>query len=103
MAACATNFQAPAEAAEPGAAALHSGVAGTVLDKGSIHAFIPYLCQSVRHGLQDMGVLSLTELWKRLESGHLRFEMKSPAAQKEGKVHDLHSFSTTLFSTGPKK
>jgi IMP dehydrogenase len=76
-----------------------SGVSGSVVDKGSVHRFIPYLNQSVKHGLQDMGVKSVATLHQSLYGGSLRFEMKSPAAQKEGKVHDLHSFTTKLFKS----
>ena len=37
--------------------------------KGSIHKYVPYLIQGVRHGLQDLGVNDLVILHKkRLES-----------------------------------
>jgi IMP dehydrogenase len=77
---------------------LVSGVAGAVVDKGSIHSYIPYLSQAVKHGLQDMGVPSLQVLWAKLLDGSLRFEMRTTSAQKEGKVHDLHSFTTKLYA-----
>jgi IMP dehydrogenase len=76
-----------------------SGVAGTVADKGSVHEYVPYLNQSIKHGLQDMGVPSLADLGPALASGELRFEMRSASAQKEGGVHNLHSFTTTLFKS----
>ena len=60
--------------------------------------FIPYLTQGVKHGFQDLGVRSLAELHERRVSGELRFELRSPAAQKEGGIHGLHSYTSTKFS-----
>jgi IMP dehydrogenase len=37
-------------------------------------------------------------LWAKLLDGSLRFEMRTTSAQKEGKVHDLHSFTTKLYA-----
>jgi IMP dehydrogenase len=45
------------------------GVAGAVVDKGSITRFVPYLLQSIRHGLQDMGAKDLSSLKKYRENG----------------------------------
>jgi IMP dehydrogenase len=74
------------------------GVSGTVQDKGSVYRYIPYLVQGIRHGLQDMGVSSVTALREQLHSGKLRFELRSAAAQREGNVHGLHSFEQKLFT-----
>lgn len=68
------------------------GVSGTVQDKGSIHRYIPYLTQGIRHGMQDIGSKSVEELQGMLQRGQLRFELRSAAAQREGGVHGLHSF-----------
>lgn len=73
------------------------GVSGAVVDKGSLRRYIPYLVQGVRHGMQDAGVKTLSEAWEALYSGDLRFEIRSPAAQREGGVHSLHSFNKRLF------
>ena len=43
-----------------------SGVSGAVVDKGPLARYLPYLCQSIRHGLQDMGTISLTEMWNQV-------------------------------------
>merc|ERR1711971_1148695 len=72
--------------------AIAQGVTGTVVDKGSLKRYLPYLIGGVRHGFQDLGIQSLTEIAKkRAESKQIRFEIRSPAAQKEGNVHSLHS------------
>ncbi len=68
------------------------GVAGSVLDKGPLNDYVPYLVQGLRQSLQDMGVKSVTALHQGLEDGSLRFEMRSLAAQIEGGVHGLHSY-----------
>jgi len=74
------------------------GVSGTVQDKGAIGHYVPYLVQGMKHGFQDMGARSTAELQEQLYSGRLRFELRSPAAQREGGVHGLHSFEKKLFS-----
>merc|ERR1719379_3249877 len=73
------------------------GVCGTVQDKGPLEAYIPYLTQGMKHGLQDIGCNNLLDLHQELYSGKLRFEIRSPAAQREGGVHGLHSFEKKLF------
>ncbi|KAJ1916304.1 inosine-5'-monophosphate dehydrogenase [Mycoemilia scoparia] len=75
------------------------GVAGAVIDKGSAKKFIPYLITGLQHSLQDMGVPSLDELWTRVESGEVRFERRSAAAQYEGGVHDLYNYEKRLYSS----
>lgn len=68
------------------------GVSGSVVDKGALAAYIPYLRMGVQHGMQDIGVTSLDALQAAARRGSLRVELRSPAAQKEGGVHGLHNY-----------
>jgi len=74
------------------------GVSGAVQDKGSLKRFLPYLYTGLKHSLQDMGCSDLNVLWRRLYDGQLRFELRTPASQMEGGVHDLHSYTRKEFS-----
>mmetsp|Transcript_7192 Transcript_7192/g.8657 ORF Transcript_7192/g.8657 Transcript_7192/m.8657 type:complete len:319 (-) Transcript_7192:1525-2481(-) len=76
-----------------GGVMLAQGVSGAVVDKGTARRFIPYQAQSIRHGLQDLGIKTIEEVHKSLYDGRLRFEVRSSAAQREGGVHDLHSYA----------
>lgn len=69
------------------------GVSGFVQDRGSMFDLVAYLSQGLRLAFQDAGVRSVTALHKALEDGTLRFELRSPSAQREGGVHDLYSYT----------
>jgi len=68
------------------------GVTGAVLDKGSVFEFVPYLLQGVKHAFQDMGCRVIDELHEKAQSGKLRFEKRSFAAQAQGGVHNLYTY-----------
>ena len=68
------------------------GVEGFVVDKGSLKTFLPYLAQSLRHSMQEVGCRTISELHEAIETGRLRFERRSPSAQREGGVHSLHGY-----------
>jgi len=74
------------------------GVSGSVLDRGSVTKFVPYLMAGLQHSLQDMGVQSVSELREKVRNGEVRFELRTASAQAEGGVHGLHSFDKKLYS-----
>ncbi|CAL8107324.1 unnamed protein product [Calicophoron daubneyi] len=73
------------------------GVSGNVVDRGSIHHLVPYLIAGVKHGMQQLGASSLTELAEMSRSGVLRYERRSPSSQQEGGVHSLYSYEKRLY------
>ena len=74
------------------------GVSGSVLDRGSVTKFVPYLIAGLQHSLQDIGVRTLVELRRGVQDGEVRFELRTVSAQAEGNVHGLHSFDKKLYS-----
>ena len=68
------------------------GVSGTVITKGSVSIYLPYLVQGVKHGLQDIGSKSITILHNMLEKGEIEFEIRSMSSMRDGGIHGLHDY-----------
>lgn len=73
------------------------GVSGLVVDKGSVFDLVPYIRQSLRQALQDVGVRSVPGLHEAIEEGEIRYEVRSPSAQHEGAVHGLVAYQEPLL------
>ena len=76
---------------ESSAVKVAQGVSGDVQDKGTVHAFLPYLYVGLQHSFQDIGVRSVNELRDGVRGGTVRFELRTASAQIEGGVHGLNS------------
>jgi IMP dehydrogenase len=73
------------------------GVSGTVVDKGPLVDYMPYLMKGLRQAFQDMGYKDIPSLHKALYEEKLRFERRTPAAQVEGTIHNLFSYNEPKF------
>jgi len=68
------------------------GVSGTVITKGQIDTYIPYLVQSIKHGLQDIGSNTISKLHTMLNDGTIEFEIRSISSMRDGSIHGLYDY-----------
>jgi IMP dehydrogenase len=73
------------------------GVSGSVIARGSLLTFIPYLIQGIKQALQDLGMKSIEKAQEALLSGEIRLEQRSSGAQTEGKVHHLYDYENPMI------
>ncbi|KZZ92123.1 inosine-5'-monophosphate dehydrogenase IMD2 [Moelleriella libera RCEF 2490] len=73
------------------------GVSGSVVHRGSITKFVPYLAAGLKHSMQDCGMKSLSELHEGAASGLVRFELRTSSAQMEGNVN-MEAYEKKLYA-----
>ena len=73
------------------------GVAGTVIDRGSLVDFLPYLENGLKHAFQDAGYQNVDILHKAMIDGQLKMQIRSSSSIKEGGVHDLYQYEKHII------
>jgi IMP dehydrogenase len=68
------------------------GVVGSVSYKGSIHDYIPYLLQGVKHGFQNIGIKNIETAHDLTCRGITKYQIRSVSSQIEGNIHHLYDY-----------
>ena len=61
----------------------------------SLSQYIPYIIQSIKHGLQYIGPENIDFLHRLNRQGYIHYEIRSAQSQKDGNVHDLYSYENS--------
>jgi len=73
------------------------GVSGSIVDRGSVLRFMPYIQCGLRHSLQEIGAKNLDILREQMYAGELKFERRTPSAQLEGNIHSLFAHESRMM------
>lgn len=73
------------------------GVVGSVVDRGSLLDFIPYLDNGLKLAFLDVGCKNIGELHEAVIKGNLRMQIRSTSAIREGGVHDLYQYEKHIL------
>lgn len=68
------------------------GVSGEVVGKGNLEKHIGYLMTGTKHGFQNLGSTSISNLQTQINEGTTLVELRTVMAQKEGNIHHLYSY-----------
>nr|BAT33662.1 inosine monophosphate dehydrogenase [Trypanosoma congolense] len=75
------------------------GVAGAVLDKGSVLKLLAYVHKGLQQAAQDIGEVSFGVIREKMYEGQVLFNRRSLTAQSEAAVHSLHHYERKLFAS----
>ena len=66
-------------------------VQSVLLSIRAVYVYIPYIIQSIKHGIQYIGHKVL-QVYGFNRQGNTFYEIRSIQAQKDGEDHDLYSY-----------
>ncbi len=67
------------------------GTDGWVPAQGSLDRLLPETAAALRKALEYFGCVSISDVHQKVNDGEIRFELRSPSAQEEGRPHDIHT------------